>query len=86
MKAKLLSVLTKDLNKFNINIDSLSYKEDEKLKTFTLNLISEKDKKITEMIEYLTKIHEGKFNFSLEHIEFKEKSKKYFSELKVSIL
>lgn len=86
MKAKLLSLLTKDLNKFGINIDSLAYKEDEKLKIFTLNLISKKDKKITEMVEYLTKTHDGVFNFSLEHIEFKKKSKKYFSELKVSIL
>jgi hypothetical protein len=86
MKAKLLSTLTKDLNKFNINVDSLSYKEDKMSKTFTLNLISKKDKKITEMVEYLTKTHEGVFDFSLEHIEFKEKDKKYFSELKVSIL
>ena len=86
MKAKLLTRLTKDLNKYGINVESLSYQENEKLKTFTLNLVSKKDKKITQMIEYLTKTHEGKFDFSLEHIEFKEKSKKYFSELKVSIL
>ena len=38
------------------------------------------------MLEYLTKTHEGVFDFSLEHIELKEKSKKYFSEIKVSIL
>ncbi|WP_373036015.1 hypothetical protein [Sulfurimonas sp.] len=86
MKAKLLSMFTKDLNKFNVNVDSLSYSEDNKSKAFTLNLISTKDKKITHMIEYLTKIYEGKFEFSLEHIEFKEEPKKYFSELKVSIL
>jgi len=86
MKAKFLSILTKDLNKFNINVDSLSYKQNEENKTFTLNLISKQDKKITEMVEYLTKTHEGVFDFSLERIEFKEKSKDYFSELKVSIL
>lgn len=86
MKAQLLSKLTKDLNKFGINVESMLYSENEKLKTFTLNLVSNKDKEITQMIEYLTKTHEGKFDFSLEHIEFKEKSKKYFSELKVSIL
>ena len=86
MKAKLLSLLTKDLNKFNIKVNSLSYKEDKKIKTFTLNLISKKDKKITEMVEYLTKTHEGIFNFSLKHIKYKEKSKKYFSKLKVNIL
>jgi hypothetical protein len=86
MKAKLLSMLTKDLNKFDINLESLSYKEDEKLKTFTFNLISTKDKTITQMIEYLTKTHEGVFDFSLEHIELKKGSKKYFSQLKVSIL
>ncbi len=86
MKAKLLSRLTKDLNKFGIKVESLSYKEDKKLKTFTLDLVSTKDKKITKMLEYLTKTHEGKFDFSLEHIEFNSDSKKYFSELKVSIL
>jgi len=86
MKAKLLSILTKDLNRFNINVDSISYTEDEKQKAFTLNLISKKDKKITHMIEYLTKTYEDKFEFSLQHIEFKAKPKKYFSALKVSIL
>ncbi|MFT7003285.1 MAG: hypothetical protein ACJAWW_000631, partial [Sulfurimonas sp.] len=86
MKASLLASLTKDLNKFNINIDSLSYNEDNKSKTFTFNLVSKKDKSITQMLEYITKTHEGKFDFSLEHIEFKEDSKKYFSELKVSKL
>jgi hypothetical protein len=86
MKAKLLSLLTKDLNKFGINVNSITYKEDQKLRVFTLNILSRKDKKITEMLEYLTKTHEGVFDFSLEHIEFKEKSRKYYSELKVSIL
>ncbi|WP_294966901.1 hypothetical protein [Sulfurimonas sp.] len=86
MKAKLLSLLTKDLNKFGINVNSIAYKENQKLRVFTLNIISRKDKKITEMVEYLTKTHEGVFDFSLEHIEFKEKSRKYYSELKVSIL
>ncbi len=86
MKAKLLANLTKDLNKFDIGLDSLSYKEDENVKTFTLNLISSKDKSITKMLEYLTKTYDGKFDFSLKHIELKSKSKKYFSELKVNIL
>ncbi len=86
MKAKLISELTKNLNKFNIQVDSISYNEDEKIKTFTLNLLSKKDKKITQMLEYLTTMYEGKFNFLLERIQFKEDSKKYFSELKVIIL
>nr|WP_321266001.1 hypothetical protein [uncultured Sulfurimonas sp.] len=86
MKAKLLSILTKDLNKFDINVDSISYSENTNQKAFVLNLVSQKDKKITHLIEYLTKTYEGKFDFSLEHIEFKEKPKKYFSQLKVSML
>ncbi len=86
MKSKLLSKLTKDLNKFNIKIESLSYTEDNKSKTFTFNLVSRQEKKITQMLEYLTKLHEGKFDFSLEHIEFIDDTKRYFSELKVSIL
>ncbi|MEA3331763.1 MAG: hypothetical protein U9Q29_08740 [Campylobacterota bacterium] len=86
MKAKLLSVLTKDLNKFGVRMEALSYAEDEKAKEFSLNLVSKKEKKITKLVEYLTKTHEGKFNFSLEQIKFEKESRRYFSELKVGIL
>lgn len=86
MKAKLLNVLTQDLNKYNIKLDSLSYDENENSKKFTLNLVSTKDKIITQLLEYLTKKYERKFDFSLEKISFDKDSKHYLSELKVKIL
>jgi len=87
MKAKLLSLLTKDLNKFGVRLNALSYTEDEKEgKVFSFDLVATKDKKITRLLKYLTKTHEGKFTFSLEEIMYKKEYRKYFSELKVKIL
>jgi hypothetical protein len=87
MKAKLLALFTKDLNKFDVRMNELSYTEDEKEgKVFSFNLVATRDKKITRLIEYLTKIHEGKFTFSLEEIMYKKESRRYVSELKVKIL
>ncbi len=86
MKAKILSKLSKDLDKFNVRMEWLSYSEDEKSKKFILNLVSSNDKKITQLVQYLTKTHEGEFTFSLEKISFEEEDKKYFSKLTVEIL
>jgi len=86
MKAKLLTTLTKDLNTYNIQLENISYGEDKEKKNFNLKLISSKDKKITRLLEYLTKTYENKFHFSLEEILYNKKKKKYFSELKVEIL
>lgn len=86
MKAKLLSMFTKDLNKYSIGVDSMAYNEESDKKTFTLNLVSKKDKQITQMVEHLTKTYEGKYDFFLRRIELKDDSKRYFSELKVVIL
>lgn len=84
MKAKLIAMFTKDLNKFTIKVDSIAYDEVEK--TFTLNLLSQKDKQITQMLEHLTKTYETKYDFSLRRIELKESPERYFSELRVVIL
>jgi uncharacterized protein YlxP (DUF503 family) len=86
MKADLLTILTKDLNKFNIDVEKINYTEAENKKTFTLNLISSHDRQVTQLIEHLTKKHEKRFKFDLQIINFDEDFKKYFSELKVSIL
>lgn len=86
MKAKILSMFTKDLNKFTIKVDFISYDEEKEKKIFTFNLVSKKDKEITQMIEYLTKRYEGKYDFSLKRIELKDDPIQYFSELKVVIL
>ncbi len=86
MKAKLLSTLTQNLNKYDVKLDTISYNENDDIKKFYLNLISSKDKQITSLIEYLTKVHEGRFEFSIEKIYYDEKTKKYFSKLEVKIL
>lgn len=86
MKAKLITNLTSDINKYAVKIERISYRQKEKDKFFTLNLVASKDKKITQLLEYLTKKHDNKFKFSLENILFNQDKKLYFSELKVSIL
>jgi len=86
MKAKLLASLTKDLNKFGVKMQSVSYQETNASKTFDLNLVSAKDRKITKLLQHLTKTHEKEFNFKLEDISYDEKSKVYFSQLKVDVL
>lgn len=86
MKAKLLHLLTQDLNEYEVNVDSLKYDEEDTKKKFTFNLVSTKDKTITKLIEHLTLKYDKKFNFSLEKIFFDEKEAKYFGELKVTIL
>ena len=86
MKAKLLALLTKDLNKFYVQLEALSYTEESNSKVFNLNLVSSKDKRITKLLKYLTSKYEGKFHFSIEQILYKENYKKYFSELKVKVL
>ena len=101
MKAKLLSLLTKDLNRFGVRVSSVSYSENKqiqikntqkdkevqkKVKVFSFDLIATRDKKITKLLEYLTKTHEEKFKFSLDEIEYNEDTKRYFSNLKVTLL
>jgi len=86
MKAKLLASLTKDLNKFGVKMESLSYQETNSSKTFDLDLVSSKDRKITKLVQYLTKTHEKEFNFKLKDISYDDESKVYFSQLKVDIL
>jgi len=86
MKAKLLALLTQDLNKFDVRMQNVEYFENEKSKTFTFDLASSKDRKVTQLIEYMTKKHENVFKFELESIKYDEDFKKYLSQLKVSIL
>lgn len=93
MKASLVHILSKELNKFDVKIEGLSYgekdgknKNDSSLKELKLELVSTSDKKITSLIEYLTKAYEGKYHFLIEEIYYKESSKLYFGELKVSLL
>lgn len=86
MKAKLLATFTHDLNKFDVKMESLIYGETNTSKTFDLNLVSSKDRKITKLVEHMTKVHEHKFKFELNDISYDDESKMYFSQLKVNIL
>ncbi len=86
MKAKLITLLINDLNKYSVKVEGVQYNQDDDNKKFIFSLISTKDKKITQLIEHLTKKHERKFTFSLENISYNKEQKLYFSELKVIIL
>ena len=86
MKAKLLTTLTKDLNLYNVNVQEVSYTQPNNNKVLTLNLVANKDRSITKLVEFLTKKHERKFHFTLKEIKFDTLTNKYFSELKVQIL
>lgn len=86
MKAQLLSTLTKDLNKFSVKMESLAYTETNETKTFQLDLVSAKNRKITQLVQHLTKTYENKFKFNMKSIDYDDESKVYFSQLKVSIL
>jgi len=86
MKAKLLAMFAKNLNKFHVNIDSVTYAQPDNQKVLSLHLVADKDRKITQLVEYLTNTYEGKFNFDLKEIKLDEDTNKYLSELKVKIL
>jgi len=82
MKSKLIALLTKDLNTFNVKVKLLSYSN----KKIKLYLISNKEKRITELVKYLTSTYHNRFHFSLENISFQKESNDYFSELEMYIL
>ena len=86
MKAKLIASLTKDLNKYSVKLEKIVYDQKDMKKKFTLSLVSSKDKKITQLLENLTKKYYNKFKFSIESIVYDEDIKLYLSELKVNIL
>ena len=86
MKAKLITKLTNNLNKYAVNLETLSYSETDSKKTFTLSLLAAKDKKITSLLKYLTMEYDNIFQFHLKSISYDETRKSYISELKVDIL
>jgi hypothetical protein len=86
MKAKLLALFTKDLNKFNVHVTETVYSEEDGKKTLSLMLVAPKDRQITKLIEYITDVHEGKYRFDLKEIMFDEKHETYLAELKVTLL
>jgi hypothetical protein len=82
MKADILTTLTKDFNKFDIRLESLGYTEEKGKKEFTFNLVSKNSTNITELLKYITDVHQNSFRFSIDKIIFDKESKRYFSQLK----
>ncbi len=85
MKAKLLTMFTSDFNKHEVRLESIIYTEDIKSKKFIFNLLSTKDKKITKLVEYLTKRYNNKYNFIIENIIYNDKTGQYSGSLEVSL-
>jgi len=85
MKASRIADLTKDLNKYKVKLSEVHYAEDPKTKEkkFTLHLLSSKDKRLTNLVEWYTKTRSSQYNFSFEKIEYNKEKKIYSSELKV---
>lgn len=86
MKAKILTTFTKDLNRYNVKLESLNYHENNATKTFEFDLVSRKSSRITGLLKHITKVHENEFKFDLQSIKFDDESKLYFSTLKATKL
>jgi hypothetical protein len=82
MKAKALTAFTADFNKYGVNLKRITYAEDEKEKAFTFYLNASKDKRITALLEYLTKAKTKNYRFILEKITYDAETSRYDSELK----
>lgn len=87
MKAKLIAMLTKDLNKYKVQLTEVTYIDDLAAKEhyFMMNMISASEKSMTDMIEKLTKENLKTFKVSLEEISFEEDEQAYISSLKVAL-
>jgi len=85
MKAKLMTMFTNDFNIHQVRLNSITYLEESDKKKFIFNLLSSSDKKITKLVEYLTKKYNLKYNFIVENIIYDEKTKEYTSSLEVSL-
>jgi hypothetical protein len=83
MKAKALTAFTKDFNKYGVNLEKIAYAENEKDgKVFTFSLTANQDKRITALLEYLTKAKTKEYRFILKKITYNGKTARYNSELK----
>jgi hypothetical protein len=87
MKANIISQLTKDLNKYNVYLNELTYIEENSNNSryFSLQMVSDREKRMTDMIEKLTKENLANYKVTLEKISYKDEEKSYISDLKVSL-
>lgn len=82
MKAKILTDLTNDLNRFNVRLLAAGYSEEEDSKAFSFSLSAEHDKQITELLEYLTEAKTKRFQFLMEKITYDPERSSYLGEMK----
>lgn len=86
MKAKIIAELTKDLNKYHVQLSEIIYKEeDEKTHYFILDMISRSEKQMTDMIEKLTKDNLKNYKVTIEEISYNDEAEGYSSSLKVEL-
>jgi len=79
-KSNFLYIFSKDLEKFKLNLKQISSKED----SFTLDIISEDEKFITQYIKYVSKKYFNDIDkIDIKRIEFDEKTSIYRGTLKV---
>ena len=83
MKGKILTALTKDLNRFKVELSNVSYTENNTSKIMTMRVMAPKDKQITDLIAYMTKNRSKDFSYNIEKIFLDEESKHYRGDLKV---
>jgi hypothetical protein len=87
MKAKIISTLTKDLNKYKVHLSSIAYEDGLNAKDghFTLEMVSGSEKRMTDMIEKLTKDNLKNYRIALEEIAYDTEASIYKSSLKVEL-
>ncbi len=87
MKAKIIADLTKDLNRYQVQLSAISYSDDTKVNThtFILELVSVQERQITDMIEKLTKENLTSYKISIEEIAYNEEMDNYTSRMKVEL-
>ncbi len=87
MKAMIIASLTKDLNKYRVHLSSLSYQDGQNAKDgfFTLEMLSHSEKRMTDMIEKLTKENLKNYRIHLEEIAYDDEASQYKSSLKVEL-
>ncbi|WP_345970870.1 MULTISPECIES: hypothetical protein [Sulfurimonas] len=83
MKAEIMAALTRELNRFDVSVADINYKQDDHEKTFSLRVMAKKDKQITDLVEFMTKHRTQRFHYNIEKIELDEETNYYRGDLKV---
>ena len=86
VKSKLLTMFTKDLNRFGVKVTSIKYEENNNSKIFKFDLVASNSSKITKLLKYVTSKYQDRFRMDLEKIVLDKDKKVYMSELKVTKL